>query len=489
MNESSQYSKTVKDIKGPKGVPILGNLLEMDKSKIHLVYEKWADEFGTFYNLSVLGKRITVSTDPDNNAFILKNRPTKFRRFKKMADIIEEVGVHGVFSAEGEDWKKQRKVTQKALSNKSIRSFFPGILKVADRLSNHWKNNNLLNEHEISNDFINATVDVTTNLAFGYDMNTVENKVDTTQEHIKKIFPKINDRISSPIPFWKYFKTASDRSFDESMKHIKKVFGDFITNAQDNFEKNPSIKDNPSNFLEAMLASQDKDNPFTWDEIFGNLYTMLLAGEDTTSNSLAWITYFLAIYPEEQKKIQQEIADVIGDEKLTDFDQLEKFEYLNAVINEALRLKPVSPNLYIQTIEDVVIDDVLFPKDSFIVVQLSHAQKSEKYFQDTDVFAPERWLETKAEEAKCPYHAKHNATASKPFGGGARLCPGMFLSEVEMKVFIVTLFQQYNVELTVNKEEVTELFAFTMSPQNLKVKMTKRKEIVTEEVEELASNN
>lgn len=483
-----QYSKTVKDLNGPKGIPIFGNIFELDKTKIHLLYEKWADEHGSLYNLNFLGRKLTVSTDPENNAYILKHRPTKFRRFKKMAEVIEEIGINGVFAAEGSAWKKQRRVTQKALNNKNVKSFFPGILRVSDRLSKRWQKAIDVSEYDIFRDYMRATVDVTTNIAFGYDMNTVENDVDQTQVHIEKIFPKMNVRINSPIPIWRYFKTASDKSFEESLEFIKETFDVFIKSAQERIKENPEIKQNPTNFLEAMLASEDDDDPFTWDEIFGNLYTMLLAGEDTTSNSLAWITYFLASYPEERMKVQHEIDQLLKGEKLKDFDQLEDFKYLSAIIKESLRMKPVTPQLYMQALEDVVVGDVFFPKGSFIVTQLSHAQRSEEHFTEAATFAPVRWI-TSDEEQKCPYHQKHNADAMKSFGGGPRLCPGMFLSEIEMKVFIINLFQEFDVVLATEKEEVKELFAFTMSPENLKVKMTKRKKLVTEEVEELASNN
>ncbi|KXX72354.1 cytochrome P450 [Flammeovirga sp. SJP92] len=468
-----QYSKTVKDLNGPKGLPVFGNIFELDKSKIHLLYEKWADEFGSLYNLNFFGRKLTVCTDPELNAYILKHRPTKFRRFKKMAEVIEEVGINGVFAAEGESWKKQRKVTQKALDNKNVRSFFPGIVRVADRLSNHWSKVEGVGNYEIDKDFQKATVDVTTNLAFGYDMNTVENDVDQTQEHIQKIFPKMNSRINNPIPVWRYIKTASDKEFEESMEYIRKVLGEFITNAQRKISEDIDILEHPTNFLEAMIASQDNDNPFTWDEIFGNLYTMLLAGEDTTSNSLSWITYFLAANPDQQQKVQAEIDAILKGQKLDNFDQLEAFTYTASVIKESMRIKPVTPQLYMQALEDVVIGDVFFPKGSFVITQLSHAPRSDKYFADASTFAPERWLENK-EEGGCPYHKTHNEDAMKTFGGGARTCPGKFLSEVELKVFIIRLFQEFDVELNVAPEEVKEVFAFTMSPGNLKVKLKHR---------------
>ncbi|NLR92736.1 cytochrome P450 [Flammeovirga agarivorans] len=476
------FSKTYKDLDGPKGKPIVGHIFDLEKDRLHLQYEDWAKEYGELYNLKFLNINVTVSTNPDTNAYIFKNRPNKFRRFKKLADVINEVGVDGVFTAEGESWKKQRKVTQKALDNKNVKAFFPSILTVADRLKNYWdtqvsKGDQL--DYPLSKDFIRATVDVTTNLAFGYDMNTVENQTNDTQEHVEKIFPQLNKRVNSPIPLYKYFKTAEVKDFEESLKYIREHLGKFITQAEERLKNDPSLYENPSNFLEAMLASQDKDDPFTWDEIFGNLYTMLLAGEDTTSNSLTWTSYFLSKYPEVQEKIREEIRQVLGENgKIKSFEQIQQFQYTSAVFKEVTRLKPVTPNLYMQCLEDTVVNDVLFPKGHFIITQLSSAARSEEYFEKAKEFIPERWLKEKDEPVVgCPFHGHKKADAMKPFGGGPRLCPGKFLAEVESVVFLVTLMKDFEIEFYDKDLEVEELFAFTMQAKNLKLNFKKRHQV------------
>ncbi|AZQ62366.1 cytochrome P450 [Flammeovirga pectinis] len=477
---NQDYTRTITDIKGPKGIPLFGNLFQIEREQIHLYYEKWAKEFGDFFFVNFLGKKILISSNPQNNANILKNRPTKFRRLSKMAEIIEEVGFYGVFTAESEEWIKHRKVTQQALSNKNVKSFFPQIVKVAERLDNFWESNLIdeVTKYQISNDFTRATVDVTTNLAFGYDMNTVENHENEIQDHIAKIFPKVNERVNSPLPIWRYIKSSSDKGLDQSMDALKITIGEFIKKAENNLEKDPSLKENPSNFIEALIASQDKENPFTWDEIFGNIYTMLLAGEDTTANSLSWLTYFIASDNELQNKVYNEIKEVLGEkEQITTFEEVARFKYLSAVLKEVLRLKPVSPSLYFQANEDVVVGDLLIPKDTFVLTQLRVGALSDDNFENAAEFIPERWLSAKETTGGCPFTGKHKAEVAMPFGGGPRFCPGKFLSETEMILFAVTLFKKFELTLSVPKEDIKEKFAFTMSPENLAVNLKKRKQV------------
>ncbi|MBB3698869.1 cytochrome P450 [Flammeovirga yaeyamensis] len=471
------YSKTFKDLDGPKGKPFVGNVLDLEKERLHLQYEDWSRIYGKMYNLKFLSTNVTVCTDPDINAYILKNRPIKFRRLKKLADVINEVGVEGVFTAEADSWRKQRKVTQKALDKRHIKTFFPKILLVASRLENYWNEQlKTKKSHEdLPKDFIRATVDVTTNLAFGYDMNTVENLENITQKHVEKIFPKMNQRVNSPIPFYKYFKSKSDKEFDESMSYLREMLGEIIKITKEKLNDQPELIEQPTNFLEAMIASQEKDNPFTWDEIFGNLYTMLLAGEDTTSNTLTWTSYFLSKHPDVQNKIREEIALTLPNGEMNDIDQLKNLRYVNAVMKEVARLKPVTPNLYMQANEDIVINDILFPKGHFFITQLSFASRSEEFFEDALEFKPERWLTEPSVNKVCPFSGHMKPDAAKPFGGGPRLCPGKYLAEVEFAVFLVTLMKNFELDFAQSEDKVEEEFAFTMVPKNLHIVIKKIK--------------
>jgi cytochrome P450 len=125
------------------------------------------------------------------------------------------MGITGVFSAEGDDWKRQRRLTAHALDASHLRQFFPTLIKVTERLKNRW--NIAADKHtavDVPQDLMRYTVDVTTNLAFGYDMNTLENEGDVIQGHLEKNFPMINRRINAPFPYWRYFRLHADRSLE-----------------------------------------------------------------------------------------------------------------------------------------------------------------------------------------------------------------------------------------------------------------------------------
>ncbi|KXX72355.1 cytochrome P450 [Flammeovirga sp. SJP92] len=469
------YSKTIKDLTGPKGLPLFGNLFQIQKEKIHQNLEDWAKEYGDFYKVNFPGAKIVVMANPSHIDYLFKNRPDKFRRLSKMKDIMDELGFYGTFSSEGEVWKKHRKVTQQTLSHKNVKNYFPLILKIGNRLEEYWEKEldgeNSITDYNISQDFMNATIDLTTNLAFGYDLNTIHDRREVTQQHISKIVPKLNERTNLPIPIWRYIKTPADRDFDKSMNILKDIIGGFIEKNKSNIEQFQERKENPTNFLEALLVSQDKENPFTWEEIYGNIYTMLLTGEDTTANTLSWFAYYMAIYPSIQEKIRKEIFEVLGEVgDLKEIEDTKKLKYLYATIQEVLRMKPVTPLLYFQCNEDVVMGDTLFPKDTFFITLVREGGMDEKNFFSPDQIIPERWLK---KEGKCPFEGNHNEEVMHTFGGGPRYCPGKFLSETEMMVFIVKMIKNYQIELSVPENQITEKYDFTMVVDNMKVKMEK----------------
>ena len=471
---SSGTFRTVKDLPGPKGLPLLGNLVQLDLKQLHRVLERWADEFGTVYKFQLGQRPVLVVTDPDLNQIILRNRPKLYRRLGTIEPVFQEMGISGVFSAEGEDWKRQRRMTAHALDAQHLRQFFPTLIKVTGRLKNRWKAAaDKKSDVDIQQDLMRYTVDVTTSLAFGYDMNTLEKEGDVIQEHLEKILPMINRRINAPIPYWRHFKLPADHVLDKSLVAIRETINGFVARGRERLAQNPDLAAHPTNLLEAMLvAPPEGDAAFTDEEIYGNVLTMLLAGEDTTANTMAWMTHFMVEHPEIQARMQAEASQVMGSAgQLSQLADAERLEYIEAVTHETMRLKPVAPIIFLETIEDVEIGGVAVPKETALFLLTLHGCMQDTHFGAADQFRPERWLE-EAPGAGCP----HNAKAFVPFGAGPRFCPGRQLAMVEIKTVAAMLCAGFEVSKTDPPRRVSEIFSFTMMPENLFVHLRRRPE-------------
>ena len=466
--------RTLTELPGPKGLPLLGNLLQLDLKQLHRVLERWGDEFGTLYKFELGRRPVFVVTDPELNQTILKNRPKLYRRLGTIETVFREIGITGVFSAEGEDWKRQRRLTAHALDAQHLRQFFPTLIKVTERLRHRWKvAAEKQSEVDVQQDLMRYTVDVTTNLAFGYDMNTLEKEGDVIQQHLEKIFPMINQRINAPVPYWRYFKLPADRALDKSLAAIRETITGFVTRGRERLAQNPALAEHPTNLLEAMLATPaGSDAAFTDEEIYGNVLTLLLAGEDTTANTMAWMACFMIEHPEVQARMQAEAREVLGGAgELSQLADAERLPYIEAVTHETMRLKPVAPVLFLESIEDVEIGGVAVPRGTAVFLVTMHGGLQDIHFGAAKQFRPERWLE-EVPASGCPHHAR----AFVPFGAGPRFCPGRQLALVEIKTVMAMLCAGFQISKTEPARPVGEIFSFTMMPENLFVRFQHRPE-------------
>ena len=460
--------QTLTELPGPRGLPLVGNLLQLDLKQLHRVLERWCNEFGTLYVFELGRKPVLVIADPELIQTILRQRPKVYRRLGTIESVFTEMGLTGVFSAEGEDWKRQRSLTAHALDTAHLRQFFPTLVKVTERLKNHWSKAAVKGTAvDVQQDLMRYTVDVTTNLAFGYDMNTLEKEGEVIQDHLEKIFPMINRRINAPFPYWRYLKLPADHALDKALVAIRETINGFITRAKEGLAQNPELATHPTNFLEAMLTARDEGGTaFTDEEIYGNVLTLMLAGEDTTANTIAWMIHLMTEHPEVRAHMQAEAVQVVGGAgMLSQLADAERLEYIEAVTYETMRLKPVAPVLFFEPVEDVEIGGVAIPKNTALMLPTLYGPLQENHFGAADQFRPERWLKT-ATPSGCP----HNTKAFVPFGAGLRFCPGRQLAMVEIKTVMAMLCAAFEVSKAETAGPVGESFSFTMMPQNLFVR-------------------
>lgn len=459
----------LKDLKGPKGYPIVGNIPRLDVPNIHRQFEGWADEYGDVFRLNLGYTNQTIVTRPSIIQHIYADRPDGFVRMKKMDNILRDGGVHGLFNAEGEEWKVHRKIIARGLDVKHQKQFYPALVTVIERLYNKWTKNAETGEpFDIQRDLLRFTVDVTASLAFGIDMNTLEQDGGAIQDHMDKVFPMIFKRINQPILLYKYFKTQDDKLFDAAVEEMNKLIDVFIESGKEKIRENPDLKENPSNVLEAILNAADEEEHFGTKEVRGNLLTLLLAGEDTTAHTISWMLFLLTLNPEAQIGLRQEADDVLGDYPwLTAYDLHSKLRFTDATAMESMRMKPVAPGMLFQATRDVAIEEFQFVKGQKVIVQTRAAAMKETHFTDASLFNPNRWLK----ESRCPVH---NMDAFSPFGGGSRFCPGRNLAMLEIKMVISMLFKNFNIEMVTDHSEIKEVLAFTMMASDYKVRLSKR---------------
>ena len=465
-------SKAMAEMPGPKGIVLLGNANQIDKLRFHTSLEKWAQIFGPLYRFNLAGRQFVVTSDSAVIATLLHDRPAKMRRSSRMAELVEEGGFAGVFTAEGTNWLKQRRLVMRALTPQVIEQFFPTLASMTARLERRWRTmTDAGKPPDLLRDLKAFTLDVTIAIAFGTDINSLEDETNPLQQDIDFVLKRIGQRVATAFPYWRWFKRAPDRQADICTARIRHAVEGFIAEVRVRISTDPALRSKPRNLLESMVVACDElDSDFTDEEVFGNAMTMVFAGEDTTSHTAAWLLNFLARDETAFKGIAAEAKETLGESKVADsLAVLDRMSQIDDAIKEAMRLKPVAPFIPLQANEAIIIDGYMIPAGTIVTCMTRQADQREGRWPDPAEFRSSRW--TQASE-----NGSGKGTSQKMpgFGGGPRFCPGRYLAITEIKMMISMIAKNFTIAVDQQAGPVEERFTFTMTPSHLPVILNKK---------------
>lgn len=467
---------------GPPRLPLLGNAHQIRSDAFHQQLESWAAQYGRHFRFQITNRSFLAITDPDAIASVLKRRPQVFLKGPRLVQVAKDLGFHGVFSANGDAWRKQRQLVMPGLDPAHLRTYLPAVVTVTGRLRNRWIAKAKTGEEiDLLADLMRYTVDVTTCLAFGHDLNTMEQGDGLAiQQHLNHLFPTLFRRLLVPMDVRHWIK---DTETEKHVVALREAVSNFIALARDQLARAPQLRHHPDNLIQALVAAQDSKGGLSDEELSGNVLTMLLAGEDTTANTLAWMIWLMSRHPAELAKARAEVDAAVGTHQVPDkLDQLATLDFLDACANEAMRLKPVAPLNILQAAEEVEVDGVLVPKGTFVVCVMRAAGLDAERFENPRAFRPDRWLSGDTgdtSDSKAPAHGRMFSAKRvvMPFGAGPRVCPGRYLALAEIKMVMGMLLSNFDIEhVRCPTDEPQERLTLTMAPVGLRMMLRPRPE-------------
>lgn len=466
--------RSIESLPGPKGLPWLGNAHQLNPRQLHRQLEAWARSYGRCYSFSIGSRRVVVLSQTEHVQRILSERPDAFRRFAAIETVCRELEGYGVFSAEGDDWRRMRKLVLPGFSLRQLRDFHPDLVRITTRLGAVWQQSARAGRPIDPLEALKRyTVDVTSQVAFGRDLNTLERPDSDLQAHLARLFGAINERINAFFPHWRYVWLPRDYRTDRSKRLVRKLMFEMIHEAEALLQREPVRLAQPRTLLEAMLAarmSEDAATRMSDDEVAANVATFLLAGEDTTANTLGWALHYVAHDPAIRARAQQEADAVLAHADVAArFDDVAKLRYTTAIVHEALRLRAVLPVQFLEACRVVSFDDLQVPAGTPLFLLTRSCATDAQNFAEPQRFAPERWLDAE----RCPMHV-HNPRASFAFGGGPRTCPGRALALIECSLVLSMVLKKFEVEALHDAQAVAEHFDFTMQPMGVSLRFTER---------------
>jgi cytochrome P450 len=459
--------RTLADCPGPHGLPLLGNLHQLDVTRLSAVLEAWADRYGPLYRIRLGGRDALVVADVDAIHTMLRQRPDGYRRLHTIESVLAELGITGAFSAEGEDWRRLRRLAMQSLHADYLRRYFDTVARVTARLHERWTRAAATAANvDVQQDMMRYTVDVIAGLSLGYDLNTLQDDSDPLQARLREFFPMVNRRVNAAFPYWRYVKLPADRRLDRTRAEIDTTVRDIIGAAR---LRRAADDRPPADMLEAMLAPQDGVAAFTDAEIAGTVITMLLAGQETTASTMSWMVHCVIEHPEVQARMREE-ADRVSGAAAADYDATAKLPYIEAVINETMRVRPIAPVLFLEPNDDTVIAGVQVPRGTPVFALSMYHARRDSHFVHGGSFDPDRWLRDGAASRS----EGHDTRAFLPFGAGPRYCPGRNLAMLEATMVAAMLVRNFHITRPPAAPAVGERFAFTYQPVGVTARITAR---------------
>lgn len=220
--------------------------------------------------------------------------------------------------------------------------------------------------------------------------------------------------------------------------------------------------EDPGDLLSMLMAARDEDDGsgMSDQQLRDEIATLMLAGHETTANTLSWTWMLLAQHPEAEAKLHAELEQVLAGRSPT-VEDMQKLPYTNAVIKESMRVYPPVPLLGREATEDVVIGDYLIPKNTVVIISQWVMHHSPKYFDQPEAFQPERWLETSGEQ---PLEKRLPQGVYFPFGDGPRICIGKGFALMEAVLLLATIAQKYQFDLELGHKIIPQS-SITLRPE------------------------
>ena len=461
----AQPCRRLEDLPGPPPLPLLGNLHQLHRERLHQDMEHWAREYGPLFRVSLGRAPMLVVADHTLIAQVLRERPANFRRPTATARVAEELGgIDGLFEAEGSDWRNQRRMVMQAFAPHAVKAYFPSLVQVARRLRRRWEGAARAGRAlDLGAELRLYTIDIIAGLAFGTDVNTIETGDNAIQRNLDAILPAVARRTLAPFPYWRYIKLPGDYRLERSVAMVRSAAADLVERARERMRADPSRAEQPRNMLEAMLAAAAQEGSgVTAREVAGNVLTTLLAGEDTTSNSLAWLIWLLYRHPQVLARARAEVQGVAPDLDALTIEQMDGLDFIEACANEALRLKPPAAFLPFEALVDTTVGDVHVRTGTLVWCVMRSSSIDDAWVANAAQFDPQRWLDQRIDKK-----------VSMPFGGGPRTCPGRYLAMLEIKVAMTMLLGHFEIVsvATLHGGEPAEKQGFLMEPELLRMRL------------------
>ncbi|XP_047243884.1 cytochrome P450 2K1-like isoform X1 [Girardinichthys multiradiatus] len=450
---------------GPRPLPVIGNLLQLDLSKTYHTLMELSKKYGSVFTVYLGPKKVVVLAGYKSVKEALVQFDEEFGERDSLQILQDFNKGHGVLWSNGDSWREMRRF---ALTN--LRDFGMGKKACEDKIIEECQH--LI---EVFKKFKGEPFDTMQSTNYAVSNIICSMVYGSRFEYSDPEFTSMVDRTNQSIllsgspsfqlynMFPRLFKWLTTRKeFLETVAANRKQNSALFSQLKQTL--NPEMC---RGFVDAFLvrkqnleASGNKNSHFHNDNLLNTVANLFNAGTETTSTTLRWGLLLMAKYPKIQDQVQEEMRRVIGDRRVQVADR-KSLPFTDAVIHETQRLASIVPTaLPHKTSKDVMFQGYFIKKGTTVFPLLTSVLHDPSEWEKPHSFHPAHFLDKDGKFVK--------RDAFLPFSAGRRICLGESLARMELFIFFTTLLQHFRFTpapgVTENQLDLTPRGGITLSP-------------------------
>uniref|UniRef100_T1IQ14 Cytochrome P450 2U1 n=1 Tax=Strigamia maritima TaxID=126957 RepID=T1IQ14_STRMM len=433
------YLKTPKNLPpGPWGLPLVGCKFFLG-SKPHMTIANMRKKYGDLIRINMgNGPTVFINSFEAIKEMLIKQGDV-FAAKQQEVSPRELVETPGVLRSNGEVWSELRRFSLTTLRNLGLgkSNLEPRIM---DEIQFFLKEIAAFKGQPIDDvgEFLRKSIANVINVMmtgnrFDYKDKLLIDLLNISKEHFKRVgVDKPVYLIPRAIRFKPLLNILGIKSPGETTVKIMNVYTAMV----DNYVKTHDT-DRDDNFIGAWLAEAKKAKAkyITRKHLSGVLLDLFFAGSDTTTNTLGWCLLYMIEHPDVQARVQKEIDDVIGSERVPTMTDQKLMPYTEAVLTEVSRIVTIVPLVGHSCQADTTVFGKYFPKGINVSFNLWGVHHDPEFFPEPNKFKPDRFLTDTGQMKR--------VMELIPFSMGKRQCLGESLARMELFLFFTCLLQYF----------------------------------------------
>ena len=416
-------------------------------------HKRYFDKFGDSFSIKIgSDKHIVLSRDNEVAQYILQKNQKNYHKSKFQSVYLSKYLGKGLLTVDGDFWLKQRRLIQPAFHKQKMNQLVDNM------------NETIVSElRELGEEKYIDLFPVMSELAFNvvakslFQLSISQEKLNRIKFIIEEVQNFLIKEIRLPHKAWWFSLSGQVKKHLELAEENDRIIQEVI-------EERISSKANINDLLNMLLETryEDTGEGMSITQLIDEIKILFIAGHETTANALTFTLFLLGTNPNVQQKLFDEITQIESQtEDLT--EQLQKMTYTSAVLNESMRLYPPAWITDRQNVTDDTLTGYIIKKGTLIGVSFYELHRNPKYWENPDVFDPERFLGEQKKQSMQYFY---------PFGAGPRMCIGAGFAIYEMCLTLSYIVKRYEIKAKHDKVQLNPLI--TLKPVGIEVLFSKR---------------